>query len=407
MKSIQYTPYRSIGQYFIRCVLLILLGWAYPSIAQTKVTHALKWKCYFKRGSADIELVYQVDGTYLATFVDSLRQLMTQPECEIVAIYVEANATPTKDMLYNERLANQRAQNIRSYILKESGIPAKRISAYPMGFDREELISKLNQSDLPVRGELIQLIQQNADLRLLEEALKAHQGGASWRWMETHLFPEMAPPSASLICYVATQQMQPRGEETLPYQKKPWLAFRSNLLLPLLNVGVELPIGNRWSMGADWYYPWLWRDWLGNASKKSCFELLSAGMDIRYWLGRRHEAGEKNWQYRLTGQAIGLYGYWGYYDLGHNFKGWQGDYYHVGVDYTYALAIGKRKRWRLAFNLGVGYLHSAAEEYKVYNEKGHPFRTGVKKQVNWFGPTKAAISLSLPIYKKVRKEVRP
>ena len=48
------------------------------------------------------------------------------------------------------------------------------------------------------------------------------------------------------------------------------IAIRSNLLLPALNVGAELPVGNRSSFAVDHYYPWAWPD----KSNKDCFELL-------------------------------------------------------------------------------------------------------------------------------------
>ena len=45
------------------------------------------------------------------------------------------------------------------------------------------------------------------------------------------------------------------------YDLKPVIALRSNLLLPLMNVGVQVPLGNRFSIGADWYYPFIRREW--------------------------------------------------------------------------------------------------------------------------------------------------
>ena len=40
--------------------------------------------------------------------------------------------------------------------------------------------------------------------------------------------------------------------------RKPVVAVRSNLLVPALNVGVEVPIGTNWSVAADYYFPWVW-----------------------------------------------------------------------------------------------------------------------------------------------------
>ena len=129
------------------------------------------------------------------------------------------------------------------------------------------------------------------------------------------------------------------------------------------------------------------------------------GADVNCWLGNKHSAGEDNWQYRLSGHAIGVYGYYGYYDIGYNYKGHQGEFYNVGLDYVYSMRFGYKKLFRLEFTVGVGYIHSGARKYRVYSEGGHAFRTGINKNFNWFGPTKVGISFVLPFYKKIRKEV--
>ena len=55
----------------------------------------------------------------------------------------------------------------------------------------------------------------------------------------------------------------------------------------------------------------------------------------------------------------------------------------------------------MELSLGVGYIHSKAREYNVFTAGGNAFRTGVVKNVNWIGPTKATISLVLPINRRV------
>ena len=182
------------------------------------------------------------------------------------------------------------------------------------------------------------------------------------------------------------------------------VALRTNLLQPLLNAGVEIPMGNRWSVGLDWYYPWHWRQWHDASEMKYCAELLSGGVEVHYWFGKKHTPGEDNWKYRLAGHSVGVYGYGGYYDYGREYKGWQGEFSNVGIDYLYAFRIGRRRNLRLEMSLGVGWIHSQAQKYKVYNAGGHAYRTGGERTFNWFGPTKGTVSFVVPIYKKVKKE---
>ena len=145
-------------------------------------------------------------------------------------------------------------------------------------------------------------------------------------------------------------------------------------------------------MGADYYFPWIWP----KSDNKNCFELLAWGIEGRYWFGRNRTVFD-----RLQGHSIGLYGYVGYYDFERNYHGYQGEFANVGVDYTYAMAVGKRKAVHFEFSIGVGYIYSQARKYTVI-EAGSPLISNkITKTVGFFGPTKANISLVVPIFKKV------
>ena len=175
--------------------------------------------------------------------------------------------------------------------------------------------------------------------------------------------------------------------------RKLLFALRSNLLVPALNLGVEVPIGKHWSVGADYYFPWIWP----KKDNKNCFEFLGWGIEGRYWFGKNRTAFD-----RLKGHSVGLYGYVGYYDFERNFHGHQGEFVNVGVDYTYAMAVGKRKALHLEFSLGVGYIYSEARQYTVIEANGPLISDKVTKKVGYFGPTKANISLVVPIFQKVK-----
>ena len=175
--------------------------------------------------------------------------------------------------------------------------------------------------------------------------------------------------------------------------RKLLFALRSNLLVPALNLGIEVPIGKHWSVGADYYFPWIWP----KKDNKNCFEFLGWGIEGRYWFGKNRTAFD-----RLKGHSVGLYGYVGYYDFERNFHGHQGEFVNVGVDYTYAMAVGKRKQLHFEFSLGVGYIYSEARQYTVIEANGPLISDKVTKKVGYFGPTKANISLVVPIFQKVK-----
>lgn len=190
------------------------------------------------------------------------------------------------------------------------------------------------------------------------------------------------------------------SESAAPFAKEPGLAFlvRTNVLaVPLANIGIEIPVGRHWSVGADWYYPWIWRKKHNYDIDKSghCNELQALDVEGRYWFRASNtEAG------KMHGHSIGMYAAGGYYDFERNWSGHQGWFYNVGLDYLWAVPVFNGKV-RLEFEVGLGYIHSKAQPYDCFvpGEKCYK-RKGVRKNVNWFGPARAQISVVVPVYIK-------
>ena len=68
-----------------------------------------------------------------------------------------------------------------------------------------------------------------------------------------------------------------------PGKSKTVLAVKNNLLYDMAlapNIEVEIPLGKRWSFNTEYKCPW----WL-NSEHDFCYQLLSGGMEGRYWLG--------------------------------------------------------------------------------------------------------------------------
>ena len=173
--------------------------------------------------------------------------------------------------------------------------------------------------------------------------------------------------------------------------KTPKFALRTNLLVPAMNIGAELPIGNHWSVAADYYFPWFWP----NQRNKNCFEILGWSVEGRYWFGR-----DRKPQDRLKGHSLGVYVAGGYYDFEKNYRGMQGEFVSPGIDYTYSMAVGRKKNLHLEFTLAAGYIRSWGRTYNVYGDYGQLYPDDGTLIWDYFGPTKAAVTLVVPFYKK-------
>lgn len=182
------------------------------------------------------------------------------------------------------------------------------------------------------------------------------------------------------------------------------LAIRTNLLLPALNVGVEVPVGRHSSLEADCYYPWGQPD----PTNKYCFQVLLLNAGYRYWFSSTESQGRRC-KTNLTGHSLGLNAIWSMYDLQWAGDGSQGDIHGGGADYTYACCIA-RGRLRLEFSAGVGVVWLTDRPYKVYSDGGALLRESnlPVRRGTFFLPTKCCVSLVVPLGrdgKKIPKEV--
>lgn len=199
--------------------------------------------------------------------------------------------------------------------------------------------------------------------------------------------------------YIQVTPSAPKEKESFSpdYSDRRMLfALRTNILaIPFLNLGAEVPLGPRWSIGSDIYYPWLGRPNRAAGVDKSgvCNELLAADLELRYWFARRDR---KDGQ-RLLGCSIGVYGAAGMYDFERDWSGYQGEFYNAGLDFLYAAPVFKG-RMHLELEIGFGYIWSAARPYDCLEPGGVVYRReGVTKFINWVGPTRAQVSLAVPI----------
>ncbi len=181
-------------------------------------------------------------------------------------------------------------------------------------------------------------------------------------------------------------------DDAIPYEV-PALALKTNLLYDVVsavNVELELPLGESWSLAGEYIFPW----WL-NERKQNAFQLISGSLELRRWFGNR------DYRSRLTGWFGGFSLGGGYYDLEKNGKGYQGEFFVPRLNLGYAHEISQNGRWRMEYAFGLGYLRSKYREYEArigLDDAWHLIyqRGGTYKFV---GPLSAKISLVYTINK--------
>lgn len=199
--------------------------------------------------------------------------------------------------------------------------------------------------------------------------------------------------------------------------KETGFALKTNLLfdiLTLANLEVEVPIGNCISLAIEGENAW----WEFQKNKYAIMN-QSFSVEPRYWF--------KHWgndDMKMTGFFLGAYYMFGPNAdkklNGGNFPllrgqadfqidkelGYQGDYIGYQIGYIsagltagFVIPLGKRNHWgNMEFSISAGWLQADYQHYQPAADYSYLVRDAYNKgQVNWFGPTKAKISLVVPI----------
>ena len=161
-----------------------------------------------------------------------------------------------------------------------------------------------------------------------------------------------------------------------------YMSVSTNALYDLLlipNIGAEIYLGKDWSLDANWHYAWWKTD-----KRHRYWRTYGGDLAIRKWFGKASKIKP------LTGHHVGLYGQILTYDFEWGGRGYLADKWSwaAGIEYGYSLPIARRLN--LDFNIGLGYHWG---EYKEYLPIDNHYVWQATKNRQFFGPTKAEVSL--------------
>ena len=159
------------------------------------------------------------------------------------------------------------------------------------------------------------------------------------------------------------------------------------------NIEAELPIGKRFSLNGELMFPW----WLFDGDKY-CMQILSGGLEGRYWLGNREK------RKVLNGHFLGLYAGGGKYDLQWDRNGYQGEFF-IAAGISYGYAMSSARNLHLEFTLGVGVLRTDYEHYHAIDNH-QTLLWQNNGRYTWLGPTKAKISFVWLLNRNVKGGAR-
>ncbi len=362
-----------------RVTLLWLIMWTAPALLKAQVpADSLCVKVYFPCGGSRLAAVPS-NRPALQQFIFRLDSLAALRTVETWRLGVTASTSPEGSLAVNRRLAGRRAKAVSDYLTRNAA--CLKDTASRAGWLTEVLTSNHLAAVTPRRAFPT---MRFAEVRLWREPRLVMAGS------------EMAVPAAMAVendiimlepdsgCCVAWPEAR---------VARPLLFVKTNLLYDLLtavNVSIEVPIRQKWSLGATLVYPW-WR----KTKWRKTMQLRYVALSSRYyWLGTTTTD---------RSMFVGLTAGGGKYDLQPNRRGVQGDVWHVSA--TVGGVRRLSRKWRLEYAASAGYVQT---DYTKYTQTpGTPYGVIKVKDYPWGSrrlqtvlPTSLELSIVYQIDKK-------
>jgi hypothetical protein len=361
---------------------------------------------------------FEINRSYLnlsdpknAGFVRELNKVITHyyKYHEIKSIDISACASMDGKFDFNRKLADSRAEAVRSYLIKTypflRRIPLNIVSGGENWTDFR--MSVAEDKNVPLQKELLAIIDDD-DLSYdrKEAEIRRMGGGETYRYLADKILPWQRRGDLRIVFVWKTEFIALKPLTVMPVQISPlpeprpvmtpvpapmaepepvkppekfWL-LKTNLLYlgaGVSNIGGEIPLGNHFSLDATFTF--------SPYTVKSNWRIrtLTLQPELRWWPGKQ-----------MQGHFLGLHAHTGYYNISLNRDDrWQdkdGDtpLWGAGLSYGYAFKLGRR--WRLELVAGAGYANLVYDTF--YNvQNGAKYATETK---NYWGITRAGITLA-------------
>ncbi len=402
--------------------------------------YAPEYEIFFKVGKYNLNPDYMGNAQMLGYLKDSLPQSFTRGYYiyTLKEYGVLGSASPEGKYSWNITLSRKRAEAIASYLKKHTTLNNPQFQY--RGNNWQHLYMFVSEDDaVPFKEEVLEILNDipapladspQISANLLSR-LKSLRGGVPYSYLLKNIFPKLR-----YTHFYALYYPQPRWKNVLPVEEvttgtiieKPAavtskiniepdytnipkdyteridnipdssgfiFAVKTNLLydvVTMLNYSVEIPVSaGKFSFLLYNQFPW-WK--MGEHRNEYCLRNISVGTEARWWVKPDQI---------LNGYFLGIYAESGKYDF--QFKRkicYQGEYSHYGISCGYAKPIGKRLN--MEFALSVGYASIAYRGYTPGAGYEQLFRDPEKVgRWKYFGPTKAQVSLVLPINVKTER----
>lgn len=389
-----------------------------PVITLTKPEHIV----FSEGGTANIAFLvndtrllpgYRNNSRELKKITESIGKVLKDTTATIKKLFIHGYASPDGWLDNNERLARERTDSLKSYIIRTTPLKASQIETASTAEDWEgmrQYISNASTSAMPHRQQMLDIMDGPGDPDDKERAMKQRYP-ADWKHLANDGLPKLRRTDYR-IDYTRSEMtkqdtiieyewsMPPACyimPEAAPVKQpfRPIIAVKTNVLYDCIaapNVELEIRLGkkNKYSIMGEWCNPWY--VWHNNSR---AYEIQYFGVELRKWYGKCRATNRTP----LTGFFMGIYAAGGKYDVewdtgnkneDYNGVGDQGEFGSVGLSFGYAWPIAPHVNFELSG--AVGGLYGPRRHY--HGEFGDTHLIWkYNSHIFWVGPTKVKMSL--------------
>ncbi len=342
-------------------------------------------------------------------------------------IQIVGYSSPEGVERHNYRLAARRAESVQRYV--ESSCPDfAGTLMIRSGGEAWVPFRKMVQQDTELsedtREKMLGIIDSDIDADSKEAKLKQFSAWSGYVRNQfrdfrvaqvSSLYPKnqskrdqerlqpVQPAPVSGIVRPAEQLWRPLPVQEETSAWKTIFAVKTNLAydaLTMLNYAIEVPLGDRFSVVWEHYFPW----WVMR-NNRICVEYLTLGGEARWWFAPqpRPATARRVERDRLVGHYLGAYGFWGKADLQWDRIGCYQCYpvWSAGLTYGFVFPVSKHLNLELSASFGyarIPYQHYIPSDdwqilWRDHDDAG---------TTHYFGPTKLQVTLAWPIRVKYR-----
>ena len=387
----------------------------------------------YRLGYRYVDTSLRDNGKVLKNLCAKIERALQEDLLEKVVIY--SYTSPDGTHKANLTLAARRMDSLESWLLRNTPLPATMLETNSGGIAWDLLRDAVSKSEMQYKAEVLRILDNtpvwvfdsnNRVVSSRKKELMDLKGGAPYRYMYEHLFPDLRS-SISVLLYISTPEPQPEEErETVApeeditpaapeddanpvapeedtavvspeeqadaqeekaaeeesaaaeaYEPLHRLALKTNIIYDLAlmpSLEVEYMINDHWSVNAEGEVAW-WR----KRSKHKYYQIATLSPEVRYWFKTK-----KRWH----GHYVGLFGGGSWYDLENGKRGYKGEFWKAGLSYGYMFPIGRSLSFETG--IGLGFLRTWYEEYLPID--GH-YVYQQSSRTNWIGPVKLKFTL--------------